>query len=292
MPRTLANSPNRQWRYPRHIPVDGPGEGTEVSQRDRSSPEEFYSRCMSNALLLEGTAHRYAVREDAVRAVSAAWGADVFSTQAVIWERILVASRAPQRRFFEVAAQLIAGLSLVPALLAETATAYDVVRAARNGLLRACEPDLRRSLEAAWSDIEYLDVLPAPTQEAVDRSAVERLEGMSSARYVVLKRGEAQETMGAAQAKRIRGETGAAVDQAYASDVLALEAYLVESAVAAGDNALVTVTIRWELATHSVARLSGLPDDFVAAVTCIRDALWSGLGDADGDRLIASLIAV
>ena len=53
------------------------------------------------------------------------------------------------------------------------------------------------------------------------------------------------------------GETSAAIQAAYQGDFTALDAYLVESAVAAGDDALLTVTIRWDLAVQAVSELAG-----------------------------------
>ena len=90
----------------------------------------------------------------------------------------------------------------------------------------------------------------------------------------------------AAQTCWVRGETPAAIQLAYEADFKALEAYLVDSAMAAGDADLFTVTMRWDLADQAVGTLPGLPADFSAAVTAIRGVLSVGLGEADGQRLI------
>jgi hypothetical protein len=74
--------------------------------------------------------------------------------------------------------------------------------------------------------------------------------------------------------------------------MLALEAYLVESAVAAGDALLLTVTIRWELAVVALAGMAGLPEGFLAAVAAIRDVLGRSMVDADADRWRSALIPV
>ena len=62
-----------------------------------------------------------------------------------------------------------------------------------------------------------------------------------------------------------------------------------ESAVAASDAYLLTVTARWELAIHALSSLAGLPEGFLAAVGRIRDTLAASLGDADGGRLRGTL---
>jgi hypothetical protein len=68
-----------------------------------------------------------------------------------------------------------------------------------------------------------------------------------------------------------------------------LEAYLVESAEAAGDHGLWTVELRWELGTCAIAELADLPEDFYLAVTAVRQALSNGLGDPDGARFLSTL---
>ena len=58
-----------------------------------------------------------------------------------------------------------------------------------------------------------------------------------------------------------------------------------ESALAVGDDRLLSVITRWELAIHSLSTLPGLPEGFLAAVSRIRETLAASLGDADGARL-------
>jgi hypothetical protein len=110
--------------------------------------------------------------------------------------------------------------------------------------------------------------------------------------FVAQRRREAAVAMSQAQSARVKGETVAAIQSAYESDFLGLEAYLVESAVAVGDHLLQSVVVRWELASTAVSQLSGLPDGFVLAVQRIRDALGSSLSEADASRLRESLIVV
>ena len=257
---------------------------------DRTSAEEFYSRCLGNAAILGASARRFAEQGDAVSALATAWGADVYAAQAVVWERILVAAVSPQRQFFRVAGALITGLHASEPAGGQPSV-RDVLDCSRQGLLSACDPDLRDGVRAAWSAHDDLAVLAAPDAATLAESARARLGGMSPDAFVAHRRREAAEAMATAQALRIKGESVAAIEAAYDSDFHALEAYLVESAVTAGDGHLLTVTIRWELAAAAVAALPGLPDGFLAAVGRIRDAIASGLGDADGTRLREVLVA-
>ena len=85
----------------------------------------------------------------------------------------------------------------------------------------------------------------------------------------------------------MRGATSDAIRAAYESDFLSLEGYLAESAWILGDTWLFTAIARWDLVTHAVGDVTRLPDGFLDAVTLVRRAMTSALGDADGARLAA-----
>lgn len=258
----------------------------------RATAEEFYSRCLGNVSVLTDAARRFADDGDAVGALAAAWGADTYALQAVVWERILVASSYPQRQFFRVAQALVGALAAALPADHEPTSASDALAATRAGMLDACEPSLRAEVQAVWADASYLDALPAPTTEDLVGSVAARTGGLGPEVFAMQRRKESSEAMAGAQAVRVKGDTVAAIQSAYEADLLALEAYLIDSALALSDNALFTVTVRWELATAAVAALPGLPEGFVAAVTRIREALAAGLGDAEGARLQATLSAI
>ncbi len=251
----------------------------------RATAEEFYGRCLGNATLLRDAARRLADSGDAVGALATAWGADTFSVQAVVWERILVASSYPMRQYFRVAEALVASMQTALSDAHQQSTAADVLLSARAGLLEACDPALRQDVERAWPDASFLTQLPAPTRADLDASVVDRTGGLGLDAFAAQRRRDAAVAMAQAQAKRVQGDSLAAIQGAYDADLLALEGYLVESAAAVGDPYLFTAVIRWELATQAVAGLPGLPDGFLAAVARIRDTLASALGDADGQRL-------
>lgn len=256
---------------------------------DRASAEEFYSRCLGNASVLDAAARRFAAEGDTAAALATAWGADVYAAQAVVWERILVAASSPQRQFFRVAEALVSGLvAAVPPAMPDPSL-RDALTSSRAGLLSAFDADLRTAVAESWPDHGYLAGIAAPGAEDLAAAALARMGGMTPQAFIEQRRSEAAEAMAQAQALRIKGESLAAIQAAYDSDFHGLEAYLVESAQAAGDTQLLTVIIRWELASHAVAALPGLPDGFLAAVHLIRDALASGLGDADGARLRQAL---
>lgn len=254
-----------------------------MSSEDRGSAEEFFSRCVANVAVLDRAARRHAAEGDAVSAVAAAWGADVNAAQSVLWERIMVASTAPQHLFFRAAEALIPGLAVAEAGV--PSNAMEAVGASRRSLLDACDASLRREIQRTWPEISYLAGLPAPTGEDLVAAAAERLDGVSPARFAKERYRMAHVAMREAHEYRVRGDSAAAIQGAYDSDFLALEGYLVESAAAAGDVALLSVVARWDLATGAVTDLAGLPEEFAAAVAVIREALCRGLGEADAGRV-------
>ena len=259
----------------------------------RPSPEEFYTQCLAGIGVLDDAGRRFTQQGDAVSALSAAWGADVLAVQAVLWERVMVAAPVPYRQYFRAADALFTGHRGVaePDVEAQV-TCADTLRLARARLLSDFDPDASAAIRALIADAAYLEALPAPTVDDIAAAAVARCQGWTPAQFAARRRQEAVDAMATAQGLRVRGETRAAIEAAYESDVLGLEAYLVESAVAAGDDTLMSVVVRWELAVAGVAQLQGLPEGFVAAVTAIRDAMAASLPEAEAERLLASLLEV
>lgn len=256
----------------------------------QSSAEEFYGQCLASARVLDEAARRFASSGDAVAAVACAWGADAYSAQGVIWERVLGAAAAPRRQMYRASEALFAGMRAHDAGSGTTiATCADAVRGARRRLLAECDDSLADAIASSWIDLDFLEGLPEPSLAEVSAAAGARLGGVSAPAFVAARRAAADAAMGRAQALRVRGEGLAALKEAYDADFLALEGYLVESAVAAGDVALLTVVIRWELATAAIAAMGGMPEVFVAGVGSIRRALASALVDADAQRMLAAL---
>lgn len=261
----------------------------------QASAEEFYGQCLASARVLDEAARRWASSGDAVSALACAWGADAYAAQGVIWERVLGAAAAPRRQMYRASEALFAGMRAVTAEggpLDDAVTCADVVRAARVRLLAQCDDALAEAIRSEWVDLDVLGTLTAPTESEVAAAVSRRLGGASAHVFVSARRAESEAAMGRALAQRVRGEEVAALQEAYEADFLALEGYLVESATAAGDSALFTVIVRWELVTAAITALGGVPEGFVAGVTSIRRALASALADADAQRLLAALPAI
>jgi hypothetical protein len=254
--------------------------------------EEFYGRCLANAQILESAAHQFATADDTVSALACAWGADVSLVQAVTWERILVGSSAPQKRYFRAAESLTAALGVSDDWSASVDSVGQLVSSARGQLATRFDHGLAQDMRTRWPDITYLGMLAPPTDAQIREAAVSRLDGMSSAAFVLVRRQAAASALERANRERIRAGLSDAIGSAYESDFLSLEAYLVESATAAGDWALFSVITRWVLVTHAMADLAGLADDFPRAVQEIRMTMAQALGQGDGERFLKALTTV
>jgi hypothetical protein len=259
---------------------------------DRGTAEEFHGRLLSSSHALDRAARIHAQSGSVVAAIASACGADITLLQAMLWERILIASRAPQRQYFQAAGSLLASMESaeLPAPPDDTAEQYLVV--ARENLVTQFDEPLQREAAAKLPDLTYLRWLAAPTPDDFDAAVAARLDGGSSAAFISARRKAARESMVEAQSDRIRGRIPAAIQAAYVSDFQSLEAYLIESALATGDARLLSVTMRSDLVASAIAELPRLPEDFGRAVGTIRDAMCSALTEADAERLRDALLPV
>ncbi len=135
-------------------------------------------------------------------------------------------------------------------------------------MVSAFESSLVFDLSQRWPDIEYLAAVLAPSADEIEMSVAERLGGLTAEEFVAARRAAAAATMLEAQARRVKGSIPEAIQSAYESDFLALEAYLVESAVAAGDTQILTVTCRWELTDGGDVRARQPPVGVPAGGAC------------------------
>lgn len=259
----------------------------------RATVEEFYARCLAHSTTLDSAARAFAAHGESMDAVACAWGADLAAAQAVLWERIVLGSPTPVRRYYQAGEVMIRALSERHEVDSEypDTSAEHVVVGARRRMLRAFDQRLARAVEARMPSVAYLGAMTAPTAADITASVSRRLMGLTARSFVEGRRGDAADAMRDAYELRDAGELGAAVRRAYDADAWSLAAYLVESAVAVGDDALMTVTTRWELVNAGIEALAALPSDFDAAVHVLRSTVMRELGEADGLRWRATLAA-
>ncbi len=258
----------------------------DVDRPSPSSAEEFFSRRIADAQVLLVASRRHAAQGDTAGALATALGSDMATLQALLWERINMAPRAPQRQLFQAAGALTETMAgFADEQTPSWASAADLVLAARQRMTEAFDEALVAEAASRWSDVGFLSTFAAPTREDLDASLAQRTDGMPVSEFVLHRRSAAARTMLRARSSRVRGATSEAIAVAYESDFLSLEAYLAESAWLLGDRRLLTAIIRWDLVTHAVTELTRLPDGFVEAVDMVRGSMTAALGDADGARL-------
>ncbi len=256
---------------------------------DQFSADAIYTQTLHHARIFERASRREAAAGGALRALIFAWGADISLMQTSLFERVVLGGKALTRQYFAEAQTLLAAFdpNLPDAVGAESVA--DMQLRVREQLFRALPRDLAMDVTGRLPDITYLAALPAPSPEAMRQGPRVRLQGVSSTQFCANRRRDAHELLLQALTAHARSDDGTANELAYQSDVLSLEAYLVESAEAAGDHGLWTVELRWELGTCAMSELIGLPEEFLAVVGSIREALARGLGEPDGTRFLAVL---
>jgi hypothetical protein len=258
---------------------------------DDISAEEIYADLLQRVHVLTPMSITYAEQGDIANAVLCAWAADVATAQAVAWERIVVVTHSPLTPFFAL------GDRLARALREELeqgrgayASARDLVEGMRTRLLHSVDADLADDITTRFAPLDHLASFEAPSSEQLSNSGNSRLGGLPAGTFIAQRRIDAQTRMRDALADRVRGDINGAIAAAYEADMLTLEAYLVESALAIGDTRMLTVQVRWDLAVAALTRLAGVPDDFSKAVSVVRQTLVASVGSGDGARLARTWI--
>lgn len=252
---------------------------------DDQSAEEFYSALLHRGHVLGAAAIEYAAAGDALMAMLLQWATDVSVLQAVAWERIVVVTHAPQTPLFALGDKLMRGFD-EPGDASAPRDAHALVSALRTSALASVDADLAEDVASRWADIAFLSGLEPITGTVRER----RLGDESVSTFLEHRRVEAQARMQVASQARIRGDVVEAITAAYESDMLTLEAYLVESAETIGDEDLASVSVRWELASAGLRALPQVPTDIVSAVSLVRTTVVTALGQADGARLARTWI--
>lgn len=258
---------------------------------DDISAEEIYADLLQRVHVLTPLSVAYAAEGDIANAVLCTWAADVAAAQAVAWERIVVVTHSPQTPFFALGDRLARALhESLDQGMGAFASARDLVEHMRARMLAAVDQDLADDISARLSSLDHLASFEAPTTDRLSEAGHARLGGVPARTFIEQRSAHAKARMRDALAHRVRGDIASAISAAYEADMLTLEAYLVESALAIGDVQLLTVQVRWDLAVAALTRLAGVPDDFSQAVSLVRQTLVASVGSGDGARLARSWI--
>lgn len=245
--------------------------------------EEFALHAVQSAGILAPIARTYAESGNRVAALACAWYADVSTLQGALAGIVLATEAVPQRRYFQSAAAALTELG-TPWLAAGERLA-DALHAAREGVARAVDPAVTADLSDRWIDLSVYGDAKVPSLAECEAAVRARLGDVPVETFVRTRRQQAaQHALASAQA-RAAGDTQGAIHEAYVADMVTLEAYLVESARAAGDTFLLTVQPRWDLVSAQITQLAGLPEEPNAAVRSLRRAMTRALGPVEGARL-------
>lgn len=234
--------------------------------------------------ILRAAAQRHAASKSSTEAVACAVAADIATVQSYLSDNLRPESR---RKYFRHAQDVLAPHH--PHTTASFTTALEYMYAFREWLLDLAPPGQLTDLADVMADHSYVGDLPAPDAHAWQLFRERRLQGSTVAGFVDSKRATARRLHLAAQVAVRESQDdptlGSPINIAYRADSSSLEAYLVQSATAAGDLALTTVLSRWELVAHALSTQGPLPRDFGSALNQIRSTMMRALGPADGQRL-------
>lgn len=249
------------------------------------TPEVLYAETVAKKRAYGDLSRTYAQAGNSFAAVHAAFAADVQTVQVVMWERVMVASPTPEEKFREIADTVAGALAAYAIAPTGASTARETVENARAALLRAFSGGAADMVAEHFFPLDHLDALAYP-DPAVGAQTVHSRTGGEHPEVVARTRlRAAHDCMVMAVALNREGRLDEAMQQAWASDWATLEAYLLEAALRVGDYALMTVEMRWLLASEAVARIEALPTDFERAVATVRNQIAASLGSVEGERL-------
>ncbi|MBA2389409.1 MAG: hypothetical protein H0V67_04045 [Geodermatophilaceae bacterium] len=144
---------------------------------------------------------------------------------------------------------------------------------------------MQHRVTARFCSLDHLEGLEPPDDLAGARSAAARLCGSSAGELSMARQQSARDCMTVATAMHHGGRGAEALRMLWQSDWAAFEAYLLDAALAVGDEFLVTVELRWALACQGATQLAELPSCPVAAARTIRSMLMNAVDPAEGVRL-------
>ena len=258
----------------------------------RKVPELLHSDTVHKSREYYELSKLYAAKGDAYGAVHAVWMADMCVVQAIMWERILIASPNPDEHFFAIATSVSRALSLHALTGTAQPDALSTIQAARDGLSQAFDDVAMRLLNGRLTPLDHLAGLPAPSRDGADAVLARRLSGSNVDELISQRNRSASESMDVAAGLHRQGRHADAITQAYHSDMAVYEAYLLEAARAVGDEFLMTVDLRWELAYMQITSLPSLPSNYLEATALIRQKLKGTVSPREADTLDERFLAV
>lgn len=231
----------------------------------------------------------HANRGDVRSAQLALWTSDVYTLESLLWQNGLAQGPDPEAQLAAVGAAIATALEEVAAGDLDGVTPLEAVGLARDALIAAFEPSVHEVIRERLLGLEHLVGLP-DSQEVAHQDP-ERLGGRTADQLVVELLAAAGDCMAVAQELSVVAENAAARRMARQADVASFEAYLIAAASLAGDHALESVELRWELA-HTIDPGPVTSDGLAGELAERREQLLGLLGAAERGVLEQTFEAV
>jgi len=200
-------------------------------------------------------AGRYAGDGDVRRAQLASWAADVYALEELLWEYGLAESPDPVAQLAAVGESVASALETLADGVSGDVEPRAVVEAARRAMVSTFDESVHDVLLEQLPSLDHLDACASSVTQpgGIDETpALERLGARTAEQLVSELRQAAEDCIHVREVMDDEGEVVASDRMTLQADVATFEAYLIAAAVHAGDDRLVSVDLRWELARNLV----------------------------------------
>lgn len=213
----------------------------------------------------------FAASRDVRRAVLTQWAADLRVLQSLLWESGLGAAPAPADGLRAVASAMADSWAQHTEHLRAAGSARDLVDRARGALAAVFDPSVHSLLASRLTPLDHLDDLGRSEGDAPAATARGYLDWRSPEELLRDLRVAGQDAVRVARTMA-QDDPSESDNQRWQATLAMFEAYLVRSALLAGDPGMVTAELRWELAGARVAG-DGEPADSHRLRATLTDAL-------------------
>ncbi len=234
-------------------------------------------------------ADRYAAEGDVRRAQIAAWAADVYVLEELLWANGLAVAADPVAQLAAVGEAVASALEALADGTTGELTPRAVAEAARWAMVSTFDESVHEVLLAQLPALDGLDALDphttAPRPPRKEHPALARLDGRCPEDLVAELREAAADCLHVGEVMLVEGEETAAGRMAHQADVATFEAYLIAAALHAGDHDLATVDLRWDLAGDLDPDAFTAGNDRGDVFATLRRELISLVGSAEMETL-------
>ena len=256
------------------------------------TPEKLYADTRRKRDLYHQLSGTYAIQQDSYRALHAMFASDVHAIQSVMWERIMATAPDPDEQFLTIAGTIARGLASYAGTIPGHSTAHEAATTARAAMTNVFDRLVRVYLDEALLPTVHLAALPDLDPYAGQHVREARIKGRDVTELSTRRVAYAEARMTAAREANQTGDTVTAMRQAWQADWATYEAYLFDAATQIGDHALITVDMRWQLATDALANLDYLPTTFEESVNLVRLHLLDVIGSVEAEQLEQRLLPI